>query len=197
MRVKPGFVALPVPHDSPGDPAGATALYALEFEGATRSLIHALKYEARTSLAVVLADLAAPVALAAFGGPPDAVTPVPLHPVRLRERGFNQSELLAELLAESLGVPAITTLRRVRHTGAQAKLARRDRLAISAADFEPAGGAVGVGRVLLVDDVVTTGATLSAAAQALRRAGAHHVACFAVAGTPEGAVRGHVAAESG
>ena len=178
-------------------PAAAEARYALEFEGATRSLIHALKYGGRTSVATVLADIAAPVALTLYGDRPDVITAVPLHPARQRDRGFTQSALLADRLSEALGVPAVSTLRRVRHSDAQAKLPRRDRLAISAVDFEARAGRQCAGRILLVDDVVTTGATLAAASRALRRAGASGVACFAVAGTPERPSRRPLEAESG
>jgi ComF family protein len=161
-------------------------LYALEFEGAVRSAIHALKYQGRTSIARDLASLAVPPALCACVTPPDVVVPVPLHPVRFRERGFNQSELLAVHLAAGIGAPVRRALVRVRHTPPQAGLARRQRLDIARGTFRAQAGIAGSGRVLLVDDVATTGATLAAASLELLRTGVEEVVCFAVAGTAPG-----------
>jgi ComF family protein len=197
LRPRPGVVLLP---GRPGAARGASgggeagpdrageygsgdrAFYALAFEGTARALVHALKYDGRTSVAPELARLAAPFALQACALPPDAAVPVPLHPVRQRERGFNQSALIAGALAAALGVPVLPLLLRVRHSRPQAGLNREARLRLSGAFVHSAVAPVPE-RVLLVDDVVTTGATLGAAAEALRDAGVAAVTCFAVAGT--------------
>jgi len=170
------------------DAPPACAFYALEFEGVTRSLIHELKYRGRESIAGDLAALAGPVARLACVSPPDVVTPVPLHPVRLRERGFNQSALLARELAGLVDAQARDTLRRVHHSPPQASLSRAERLVLPAAGFRAARKLSGL-RVLLVDDVVTTGATLAAASVALLEGGAAEVICFALAGTATGTSR--------
>ena len=157
--------------------------YAMEFEGATRAMIHALKYQGRTSIAPDLARLSVPAALSACVTLPDVVVPVPLHAVRSRERGFNQSELLAVHLARSIGVPARRALVRTRHTPPQAGLPRQQRLAIAEDTFRAVETSAEPRRILLLDDVATTGATLAAASLELLRAGAEEVICFAVAGT--------------
>ena len=184
LRARPGSLALP---DSGGPQERASSeapiFYALEFEGATRAMIHALKYQGRTSIAPDLAHLAVPAALRACVTPPDVIVPVPLHTIRFRERGFNQSELLATHLARFIGVPARRALVRTRHTPPQAGLPRRQRLAIAQDTFRAAEGNDRPGRVLLLDDVATTGATLAAASLELIRAGAEEIICFAVAGT--------------
>jgi ComF family protein len=187
LRVRPGTLELPGSGDgsgdAPGEGRGRRAFYALEFEGAARALIHELKYRGAVSIAVELAELAAGPARRACVAPPDVVTAVPLHPVRLRERGFNQSELIAWRLARLLGSPARETLTRTSNTTQQALLGRRQRLVLPAAAFRSSGVPPGIGRVLLVDDVVTTGATMAAAASALAAGGASEVICFAVAGS--------------
>lgn len=187
LRVRPGSLALPRGTCGSGDTPDAgsadRAFYALEFEGAARALIHALKYRGAVSIAGVLAELSAEAALRACVTRPDLVTPVPLHPVRLRERGFNQSELIASRLAALLGTPSRRTLTRIRSAPPQARLGRRQRLSLAPAAFRASRDAPGPGRVLLVDDVTTTGATLAAASSALSAAGAEEVVCFAVAGT--------------
>jgi ComF family protein len=127
--------------------------------------------------------LAERLAEAGVSGAWDAIVPVPLHPVRLRERGFNQAEILARELAGLLGSPMRADLcHRVRETPLQSVLARPERLTNVAGAFHalPGGPAPG-GRVLVVDDVLTTGATAGEVARALRAAGAGEVWCCAAA----------------
>jgi ComF family protein len=164
-------------HDRP-----RTALYALEFCGPVAALIRALKFDGRRSAATELALMALPALLPILRAHPDAIVPVPLSGLRRRERGFNQSELIARALAEVLGLPVMQPLRRTRHTPPQAGLSRRQRLTNPAGAFRASASECADRRLLLLDDVVTTGATLSAAARALLEAGASDVLCFAVAG---------------
>lgn len=185
-------VRLPAPTGAAGAPqescppaltAGPIALFALTFDGPTRALVHALKYEGRAGCADELAAAVGPIAGRLAMGAVDAIVPVPLHPVRLRERGFNQAELIARRLAPFVGAPVEPAwLRRVRPTTTQTDLPRNERLANVRLAFEADGNLPAGKRALLVDDVVTTGATLATAAAALERVGAA-CACFAVAGT--------------
>jgi len=115
--------------------------------------------------------------------PPDAVVPVPLHPRRLRARGFNPAATLARDLARARGVPVRpAALRRVRDTGSQTSRGRTERRQNVRGAFAATGRVPG--RIWLVDDVVTTGATLEEAARALRRAGARVVIGLCAARTP-------------
>lgn len=143
------------------------------FDERAAAVVHALKYQDRPGLAAPLGEELA-AALPAAWRRPDLVVDVPLHPARLRERGYNQSAALANALADALGVPRLPrALRRVRATPPQARLgpaARRANLAGAFAIERPAW--LAGRRVLLVDDVVTTGATLDAALGALHDAGA-------------------------
>jgi ComF family protein len=143
------------------------------FDERAAAVVHALKYHDRPGLAAPLgAELAA--ALPEGLRRPDLVLEVPLHAARLRERGYNQSGELADALAEALAAPRLPgAMRRVRATPPQARLgpaARRANLA-GAFAIERAARLRGR-RVLLVDDVITTGATLDAALGALHDAGA-------------------------
>lgn len=105
----------------------------------------------------------------------DAVIPVPLHPNRLRERGFNQAELLARPIASSFQAPLdAKALERIRHTEAQALLDRRLRLQNPVGAFRATDRWEGA-TLLLVDDVMTTGSTVSECAAVLRQAGASRV----------------------
>ncbi len=116
---------------------------------------------------------------------PDVVVPVPLHPRRARSRGFNPAWSLARTLARELRVPADPELLvRTRDTPSQTGLDRRARARNVAGAFRAAAAARAPARVWLVDDVVTTGATLFEAARALRRAGATAVVGACVARTP-------------
>jgi ComF family protein len=113
----------------------------------------------------------------------DVVVPVPLHPLKEREREFNQAERLARHLSGALRIPVNTRLiRRAKFTGTQTLLTRPERAANMDGAFIPRAGKQLAGeRVILVDDVLTTGATTSACARALRECGAGDVCVWTVA----------------
>ncbi len=156
------------------------------FAGPVRAALHHLKYAGERRLAE---PLGAAVARrwARVGSGAEIVVPVPVHAERERRRGFDQAALIAEVAAGRLRLPVARALERGRATVAQFELGRDERAANVAGAFrlrspEAAVSRVIVGRwVLLVDDVVTTGATLAACAVALERAGAHAVSAIAVA----------------
>jgi len=153
------------------------------YEGALRELIHIYKYGRVRSLARPLADLL--LRALARDERYDLVTPVPLHWLRRWNRGFNQAELLARQIARRSGIPFARTLRRVHSTASQAGLsntARRSNVASAFAcrrTLRPA--ALAGKRVLLVDDVMTTGSTAAACAHALKSAGVARVTLLTVA----------------
>lgn len=154
------------------------------YEGALREAIHRMKYAGRTALARPLGTMLAEAVLAGGSAPPaDAIVPVPLHWWRARMRGFNQSQLLAEAASERLEVPvARRALRRVRYTPPQVQLASADREvnmqgAFAAGDLTAVRGK----HLLLVDDVMTTMATVTECARVLRAAGAEAVTVASVA----------------
>jgi len=153
------------------------------FGGPVRAALHELKYGGERRLAAPLSRALAARWLAA-GRAGDLVTWVPVHPRRRRDRGFDQAEELARGMAALLSLPATRTVERVAATTAQHGLGQQERLANLAGAFGvPAADHATVrGRwPVLVDDVVTTGATLAACAAALRAAGAVAVSAIAVA----------------
>lgn len=152
------------------------------YEGALRELIHLFKYGGVRTLAKPFGGHLA-VALPR-NEKFDAVVPMPLHWLRRWHRGFNQSDLLAREVARRCGVPVIHAVRRRRSTLSQAGLTNAKRRANVAGAFAPKRGRPLEGkRILLIDDVMTTGATAAACALAIKRAGARYVALLALART--------------
>jgi len=145
-------------------------------------IIHQLKYDRRAALAMGLADRMALV-LSSYPWVKhiDMIVPVPLHPSRARSRGYNQSQLLAEHLGNMFGVPVVSkVLERIRPTESQTRLNQEQRRKNVAGAFRvPCPEEVEGQRILLVDDVVTTGATLNECAKTLESGGALNV--YAVA----------------
>lgn len=148
--------------------------------GAASEAVHRLKYRGRREVARTLGPLLA-AAARADKRQLDAVAPIPLHPARRRERGFDQAALLARALARQLAIPYRgDLLQRARPTAHQVGLDRLERQRNLAGAFLAAAAAGGL-RIALVDDVITTGATARAAARALLDAGASEVRVVAVA----------------
>ena len=159
-------------------PAYDKARAAFVYNEATRPLVLGLKHAGRTD---ALAAYGRWMARAGAGllGDADGLVPVPLHGARLRRRRFNQSLLLARALSHACGVPVEPhVLARVRNTETQGGLSAKGRARNVAGAFavrEGRAGWVAGKRLVVVDDVHTTGATLSACARALKRAGAVNV----------------------
>ncbi|MDD5557065.1 MAG: ComF family protein [bacterium] len=147
------------------------------YEGALRDCVHLLKYDGRRELAPVLARLMAESALEGLPGPPpEALVPVPLGRGRRRERGYNQAELIARDLGRRMGIPVMgRALARVREGPPQSTLTRAARIENIRGAFLARAEAVRGGRLVLIDDVYTTGATTDACVRALLRAGAASV----------------------
>ena len=146
------------------------------FEEPLRSYIHALKYNGNTRLAEPLGRLLAQT-YTLTGFQVDAIIAVPLHSERQRQRGYNHAELLAEVCASLVGVPLDNDMvRRQRATPAQVGLSASQRLQNMAGAFHCAptymAGALRGRRILIIDDVCTTGATIEACAAPLYAAGA-------------------------
>ncbi len=163
-------------------PPGIDALVApYRYEGVVRDLLIRFKYGSdRHPLSALSALLRAAVD-PAYLLRPDAVVPVPMSFWRSRRRGFNQAELLGRAVADELRIPLLpSALRRARRRPPQASLDRAARLVNLQGGFRPGDGLFGRA-VLLVDDVVTTGATLAEAARAARAGGARRVSALVLA----------------
>jgi len=156
------------------------AMAAFAYEGPMRRALAALKYTGAARLAPILANEAAPrlTALLPMIGRATLV-PVPLHRERLRSRGYNQAQLLAKSLAKTASLPMRPVLERTRQTTKQHRLNRSARLHNLRGAFEAVGSVPAA--VILVDDIITTTATLEACASVLREAGAQSIYGFAIA----------------
>lgn len=154
-----------------------------------RRLIHLLKYGHKTALrrffSRVMLEFISTYHLQI--AQTDYIIPVPLHPARLRERGFNQAQLIAELLAEALDLPLCTDgLYRARYTVNQARVTPKERWTNIHGAFKINPSWMFTEKnILLVDDLLTTGATGSQAAQTLKNAGANRVIMLTLGITPE------------
>ena len=153
------------------------------FAGVLRKAVHAVKFAGHRRLAMELGTLLASLpGFEEFEGI-DLLVPVPLHPTRLRERGFNQSLLIARGIAGASGKPvAADRVRRVKATRQQAMLTAAERASNLLSAFEAAELPQGV-VVGLVDDVVTTGSTIGSCAESLAARGAS-VVVLALAAAP-------------
>ena len=153
------------------------------YDGLTREAVHALKFRGQDWRAEVFGELMARAAAEHFGGEFDVVTWVPVSGKRLKERGYDQSRLLAEKMARIWKVKAEKLLRKTVDNPAQSSLtgeaARRGNV-LGVYEVEPGARPEGR-RVLLVDDVLTTGSTLTECVRVLRLAGVESVVCATLA----------------
>ena len=158
------------------------AVAAFAYEGPLRKVLQRMKYTGAARVAAALADASLPALrrLLAISGPATLV-PVPLHPERERERGFNQAGLLAAALARGVSVPARRLLVCGRATTRQHELDREARLRNLAGAFRVAGTSRPPSVVIVVDDILTTSATMEVCAGALRAAGCERAYGFAIA----------------
>jgi competence protein ComFC len=152
--------------------------------GLLRDLIHRFKYSGHYYLRHVLADFL----IETFTddriliSPVHAIVPVPLHPTRRRDRGYNQSAALAEIVSRRLSIPVYPCLKRRVPTLSQTQFDREERMqnlrdAFLLRENSPVHGK----NLLLLDDILTTGSTLAECAKVLREAGAHSVRAVTVA----------------
>jgi ComF family protein len=167
--------------------AGLLTWAAVAYEGPARELVRGLKFRGAIALADAMAARIAanaPEAIVPRSGnaPAPTLVPVPLHPARRRRRGFNQAAVLAEAIARRTGLPVADRLTRSGGAGSQVGRPRSLRLAAPPGRVEAEGPVPAL--AVVVDDVATTGATLSACARALRAAGARDVRGLAFARTP-------------
>jgi len=154
---------------------------AAPYTGLVREALHAFKFHGRRALGAPLGDLLVERCGEALPDGVDALVPVPLAPARERERGFNQAALLAERAAPALQRPVRARwLARARPTAPQSELGAEARHANVRGAFRAAPAVAGR-HVVLVDDVLTTGATVAECTRALRAAGARAVGVLVVA----------------
>lgn len=159
----------------------SAARFPFAYRRPVRGMIRRMKYQGVARMAEWMAGEMLRAAERELPGGYDMIVPVPMHRKRLRLRGANHAEALAEALSRRMGVPSVKALLRTADTPQQARLsaaARRKNLEGAFAALPSVGGR----RVLLVDDVLTTGATALSCASALRAAGASDVSFLALAG---------------
>jgi ComF family protein len=166
------------------DPGSIAAWAPLAYEGPARGVVRALKFGGASRAAHAMAAQIAANAPRGWFDPGRSLVPVPLHPARARKRGYNQAALLAGALAERTGLGVDDCLERAGPKGTQVGRDRARRLTGIAGSVRPRPGRAPPRDALLVDDVITTGSTLSACARALLENGAERASAIAYARTP-------------
>ncbi|SCY78225.1 comF family protein [Nitrosospira sp. Nl5] len=167
-------------------PAFDQTVAALRYAFPVDALVHSLKYQANLPMALVLADLL----LARIDGIacPDFIVPMPLHPAKLRERGFNQALEIARNVSKKSGIPLLPAIcERIRDTPSQTGLPWKERAKNIQNAFTCETDLTGK-RIAILDDVMTTGATLNELAKVLRKGGATYVSGWVIARTLPGDV---------
>ncbi|MGV8711112.1 MAG: phosphoribosyltransferase family protein [Nitrosomonas sp.] len=163
-------------------PAFTRTVAAVRYTFPIDALIHSLKYQGNLATAPVLANLLIEK-LKHIHRKPDVIIPMPLHPIRLRERGYNQAMELSRYLARHMKIPlSPTSCSRIRHTPPQTELPWRDRQKNIRKAFSCAIDLSGQ-HIAVVDDVMTTGATLNEFAKILRQQGASEISNWVIART--------------
>jgi len=163
--------------------AYTTCVSPLYFEGHVRNSLHRFKFSNARCYAVCYGEFLAASIAKHCKNRYDMLSWIPIHPRRHRKRGYDQAKILAEATAKQFGITAVETLRKIRHTDAQSGIKGH---VARAANIENAYAVVDIQRIkgqriLLIDDIVTTGATLEEAADCLLNAGAAEVLCATVA----------------
>lgn len=142
-------------------------------KGTSQRILHQLKYKRKPELGNMLGSIYGQTLAEHFEDQWDAVVPVPLHPIKYKKRGYNQSERFAQGIAEALKIPTDTSLLRIKFTETQTNKSRWQRWENVESVFSVATRTAFLDkRILLVDDVMTTGATLAACANTLLGSGA-------------------------
>ncbi|OIO78901.1 MAG: hypothetical protein COW11_05885 [Candidatus Omnitrophica bacterium CG12_big_fil_rev_8_21_14_0_65_43_15] len=157
---------------------------ACEYKGIAKNCIHLFKYNNRQRLSGPLAGLMSDLANKnPFGEKFDLIIPIPLHRSKMRERGFNQAELLAKNMAKSINAPVcVNALKKTKATISQAGLSKTKRFTNLRGTFKITDSDVIYGKdILLVDDVCTTGSTINEAAKVLLKSGAKSVKALVLA----------------
>jgi ComF family protein len=167
-------------------PAFDRTVAALTYTYPADVMLRRYKYNGALPIARLLGDLLCEAGHHPLDGPlPELIIPMPLHPLRLRERGFNQAVEIARTVSRQLHVPiSLDTCSRARNTPPQAGLSLADRTKNLKGAFSVDREVTGK-HIALLDDVMTTGASLNALASTLKKAGALRVECWVVARTPK------------
>jgi len=159
------------------------AAFVYYYGGPVKGLVHSLKFRGVRILSGMMAKDMAELLRIRFDCGYDWIVPIPLHPARLYDRGYNQAQLLAEHISAECGIAMRTDIvRRVRKTKQQSKLSKEKRAGNLKGAFAVNVDVRGKS-ILLIDDVITTGSTACACAEALKAAGAKEVRALAFAGT--------------
>lgn len=176
--------SLPYTDGTPGDAAGFPCATAFYYDGAVKEGVHALKFGKKSWRAGVFGRYIARAASECFDGQFDLVTFVPVSLKRNYDRGFDQARLLAQAAARTWGMRAVPTLRKIRNNRPQSSLDDPEQRRANVKDaYRPLPRSRIAGRrILLIDDVATTGSTLAACAETLLAAGAASVVCASLAG---------------